>query len=133
MCIECQRHLGETLGRKAWSMAVYCKHENTKCAVHWKQTKATSQRQEHVHRQVTKRRSNDIRKRPKRSTESGERLACIDPNRRTIKLLKQRKDDVVTYQFVGLPKHIKSRTSRVDMQTHTGGNTPQTKYFYTVT
>ena len=100
-------------------MAVYCKHENTKCAVHWKQTKATSQRQEHVHRQVTKRRSNDIRKRPKRSTESGERLACIDPNRRTIKLLKQRKDDVVTYQFVGLPNtHQKLNFSRRHSDTH---------------
>ena len=69
MYVERRRHLGETLGGKAWSMAVYCKHESSQKYGSLETNKAMSERQEHVHRQVTKRRSNDIRKRPKRSTK----------------------------------------------------------------
>ena len=72
-------------------------------------SKATAEQQEHVHRHRAKRRWDDIRKRPKRSTESGRKLALIDPDKRTIKLPKQpNKDDVVAYRFVDLPKYIKN-------------------------
>ena len=95
------KHSGEKLGR--WPFIANTKILNVRFTGN-KQKQRLSDKNMYIETMYM----NDIRKRPKRSTESGERLACIDPNRCTVKLLKQRKDDVVTYQFVGLPKHIKN-------------------------